>query len=72
VAAAGSTGPREAVDAVVAALEVLRERSADYRQRRWAPGRLEPVADGPADTVQVWLDLDLDLDLALARSGRSG
>lgn len=35
----------------------LRERSADYQRRRWAPGRLEPVADALADAVQGWLDL---------------
>jgi hypothetical protein len=46
----------------------VRERSADYQQRRWAPGRLEPVADALADAVQGWLDLEE----ALARSGRPG
>jgi hypothetical protein len=45
------------VDELRIAQTAVRERSADYQQRRWAPGRLEPVADALADAVQGWLDL---------------
>jgi hypothetical protein len=40
----------------------VRERSEDYQRRRWAPGKLEPVADALADAVQGWVDLQDALD----------
>jgi len=46
------------VDELRVARAAVRERSAEYQRRRWAPGRLEPVADGLADAVQGWLDLE--------------
>jgi len=46
------------VDELGVAQAAVRERSAEYQRRRWAPGRLEPVADALADAVRGWLDLE--------------
>ena len=56
------------VDELQVSQAAVRRRSADYEQRRWAPGRLEPVADALADAVQGWLDLED----ALTSTGRVG
>ena len=53
------------VDDLAVSLRALRERTARYADRRWAPGKLEPVAD------ELWQAADGYLDLLAAhQAGR--
>lgn len=48
-------------DELAVSLRCLRVRSQEYEDRRWRPGKLEPVADALWDATAGYLDL-LDAD----------